>query len=218
VTLIAGWRFACGGSLLSKTFVLSAAHCTENIKFPRELTISMGSNYYLKEKGATHVKAVKIFDHPKYNVSSPIDFDFTLIQIQNIRHFPKHVTFAKLPEPTDELKAGDVMLIAGHGETELGMPLVLMGGAVPVLDHKACIEHYQSINFYVAVTDAMICAGPAKGGTKSCRGDSGGALRRKSDDKIFGITSWGLYPCIENPIVYAKISTVLDWIKEIAFA
>ena len=63
----------------------------------------------------------------------------------------------------------------------------------------------------------MFCAGyPGVGGKDACNGDSGGPFVCNVNSKavIAGIVSFG-YVCAVpyNPGVYARVTKILDWIK-----
>ncbi|XP_004411179.1 PREDICTED: kallikrein-1-like [Odobenus rosmarus divergens] len=68
------------------------------------------------------------------------------------------------------------------------------------------------------VTEFMLCAGQLEGGKDTCAGDSGGPLI--CDGVLQGITSWGNMPCgsPNMPAIYTKVTSHLEWIKEIMTA
>lgn len=64
-----------------------------------------------------------------------------------------------------------------------------------------------------------ICAATLRGeGTGICSGDSGGPLQCYVDGRYYlaGIASFALYcGSVDYPNVYARVNTVLDWVKEV---
>ncbi|EEC01849.1 hypothetical protein IscW_ISCW000362 [Ixodes scapularis] len=98
------------------------------------------------------------------------------------------------------------------------LPPKLQKTDLPVVDHNVCRLYYSHI---MEVHDnTMVCAGPMHGGKGVCQGDSGGPLQcRRSDGRyvLAGATSWGVKCAGENqPGVFARISTQVDWIKYVA--
>ena len=83
---------------------------------------------------------------------------------------------------------------------------------VPAITNSACNAAYGG-----SITDSMICAGyPGIGGKDACQGDSGGPFvcNNNGNAVIAGVVSWG-YGCAhaKYPGVYARVTTVLDWVK-----
>ena len=83
---------------------------------------------------------------------------------------------------------------------------------VPAITNGQCNSAYSG-----SITDTMLCAGyPNVGGKDACQGDSGGPLVCNLNGKaiIAGVVSWGI-GCAkpEFPGVYARVTTVLNWIK-----
>jgi len=111
------------------------------------------------------------------------------------------------------MKAGDMLTVSGWGTLSSGglQPDALHGVNVPLITDEECKKAYG----VSSITSSMICAGDvANGGIDSCQGDSGGPLT--FDDTVVGVVSWGI-GCAHagNPGVYARVSALLGWIKNI---
>lgn len=66
--------------------------------------------------------------------------------------------------------------------------------------------------------DVSFCAGYLEGGIDSCQGDSGGPVICVENDQpvLYGVVSWGIGCAKEKyPGIYAKVSSVIDWIYDI---
>ena len=66
-----------------------------------------------------------------------------------------------------------------------------------------------------SLTDAMLCAGYTDKHKHVCSGDSGGPLvcNNNGDAVIAGVVSYGKRCIIGRPDVYARVTTVLNWIE-----
>jgi len=95
-------------------------------------------------------------------------------------------------------------------DVETGDNTVLRQIEVPVISFREC-------DFWLRLTENMMCAGYLEGGKDSCSGDSGGPLVCKQGDTWlqYGIVSHGRGCARPNsPGVYTDVVKFLPWIEE----
>jgi len=202
----------CGGSIVNRNQVITAAHCCEGqlALFDR---IVAGAHDRNLEAGhqSRAISSMEFhgswntppFDHDICLVTVNAPFDFTDPNVQPVEFFK--TADAEIPPET-------VCNSTGWGLTTGGglfLPNHLQWIQIPVhsaADCEAIFEGY--------ITENMVCAGSA--GHATCNGDSGGPLVCPDADgvgKLAGIVSFGYTGCT-NAGVYAKVSQFEDWIME----
>ncbi|MET7682005.1 serine protease [Streptomyces sp. NPDC005423] len=189
----------CGGTLVSATKVVTAAHCMVGESASGVRVI--GGRTYLNGTDGTVSKVSKIWVNPGYTDATNGD-DVAVLTLATSMPY----TTAKYVAPTDTAvyAAGTTARILGWGTTsESGNSSnQLRTATVPIVSDSSCTRSYGS--GYVR-TD-MVCAGYTSGGVDTCQGDSGGPLL--IGGVLAGITSWG-EGCAEAgyPGVYSRLTT-----------
>jgi len=208
-----GNRPFCGGTLISATHVLTAAHCTGSSNFD----IIVGEHSITDSSDGTRHEVCRVTNHPSYNSPSQLNNDFSIVVLRTPVTLGARAVPACLPDSSHagDTLAGQSLTVSGWGRLSSGgsQPNGLHKVSVPAITNAACSQAYASYS----ITNAMICAGNVQnGGVDSCQGDSGGPLTHESNGKttLVGVVSWGI-GCAQAgyPGVYARVTEALTWIN-----
>ncbi|XP_059920586.1 trypsin-10-like [Gadus macrocephalus] len=202
VSLNSGYHF-CGGSLVSKDWVVSAAHC-----YKSRIEVRLGEHHIRVNEGTEQfISSSSVIRHPNYS-SYNINNDIMLIKLSKPATLNQYVQTVALP--TECAADGTMCTVSGWGNTmssvDDGDKLQCLN--LPILSHADCDNSYPGM-----ITQSMFCAGYLEGGKDSCQGDSGGPV--VCNGVLQGVVSWG-YGCAERdqPGVYAKVCVLSGWVRD----
>jgi len=207
----------CGGTLIDKDSVLSAAHCLVDTK-PDELRVVLGRTALNQNRGQLRSVSHR-FIHPRYKGNG---YDVAILKLSRPVKGIEPIKLATAKQNNLE-KPGPLLTTAGWGIVKQRpgpldvRPMRMHAVSVPVVSDTRAKRAYSSLGLKY-LTSLQVAAG--KEGKGACFGDSGGPLFDPGSRTQVGITSHGGGGCgqARYPAVYTEINIpqIGEWILRAA--
>ena len=209
----------CGGTLIDNRWVVTAAHCTEDVSAEQIQVVIGIQNLDESDDGETF-NVLSITNHANYNNPDELDNDISLLMLAGDSSF----TPLEIISSADfnNINEGDLLTTMGWGALkeydssieEGDFPNELNEVQLPMVSPLTCRNTFP--NDFSSV-DNPLCAGYLAGGKDSCQGDSGGPLiiDVEGTPKLVGVVSWG-YGCarIMSYGIYTNVSEYATWLSD----
>ncbi|MEV0120362.1 serine protease [Streptomyces sp. NPDC050703] len=199
----------CGGAVVSRTTVLTAAHCVgsdvlgTSLSEVRDLKVIAGRNDLRTSEGS-EITVSSVKANPEYDSSTNSGDAAALTLAEPL---PESYVIPMAGKGDAAYRAGTAAHVYGWGDTTGGGQYAnsLHAAQVHVFADTVCEEAYPGSSDGKFTVATMLCAGEREGGKDACQGDSGGPL--VAQGRLIGLVSWGS-GCGRpgRPGVYTRVS------------
>ncbi|CAB0032321.1 unnamed protein product [Trichogramma brassicae] len=217
--------YQCGGSLINRRAILTAAHCVEG-KEIKDLYVRAGEwDTQTTDEPLPHQdrRVSLITSHPDYR-SGILFNDYALLILESPFELADNVELLCLPDQDDNFDDANCHA-TGWGKDQFGdsgrFQVILKSVLLPTVPRDVCQASLRTTRLgrYFRLHETFMCAGGV-GGLDTCTGDGGSPLVCPSKQNPAryvqaGIVAWGIGCGQANvPGVYADVAKSRQWIDQ----
>lgn len=223
-----GEQSFCGGAMISSDLVVTAAHCIKGSGAQASFVVQQIAEDGTPRGETRQVASIRKHEEFSESRTRGINYDIALIRVTR----PFDIGWFELPvvqSTQSELskfygQPGDCVRVVGWGLTSWNGTTgsggqtsdKLLAADIRVWNEASCAAAFPN----ATTMTEKLCAGYPEGKVDSCSGDSGGPLFATGGTtgiRLLGVVSYGAGCGLEGkPGVYARLSSLRDWIRETA--